>query len=72
MNYIRLKNFEIGYSLPARFAKKAGINNLRIYVNGLNLATWSKEKILDPEATSSSIQYYPQSRVINTGVTLTF
>jgi len=72
-NYIRLKNFEIGYTLPASIGKKAGINRLRIYVNGLNMLTWSHTKnIFDPESTSSSGQYYPQSKIINTGVTVTF
>jgi len=72
-NYIRLKNFELGYSLPAAWGKKAGISRLRIYVNGLNMLTWSHTKgIFDPESTSSSGQYYPQSKIINTGVTVTF
>ena len=71
-NYIRLKNFEIGYSLPASIGKKVGINNLRIYANGLNLITWAKQDIFDPESTNTSLQYYPQARIINTGVTVTF
>ena len=71
-NYVRLKNFEIGYSLPAGTGKRFGINNLRIYANGLNLFTWAKQDIFDPESTNSSLQYYPQARVINTGVTVTF
>jgi TonB-linked SusC/RagA family outer membrane protein len=72
-NYIRLKNFEIGYSLPVAIGKKAGISRLRFYVNGLNMLTWSHTKgIFDPESTSSSGQYYPQSKIINTGVTVTF
>jgi len=71
-NYIRLKNFEIGYNLPPGISKRVGINNLRIYVNGLNLITWSKQDILDPEGTSQNGQYYPQARIINTGVTVTF
>jgi len=72
-NYLRLKNFELGYSLPAAWGKKAGISRLRVYVNGLNMVTWSKTKgIFDPESTSSSGQYYPQSKIINTGVTVTF
>ena len=72
-NYIRLKNFELGYTLPANLGKKAGISRLRFYVNGLNMLTWSHTKnIFDPESTSSSGQYYPQSKIINTGVTVTF
>ena len=72
-NYIRLKNFELGYNLPSTLLKKVGINRLRLYVNGLNMLTWSKMKgTLDPESTSSSGQYYPQSKIINTGVTVTF
>lgn len=72
INYIRLKNVEFGYTLPASLAKKAGIGTLRVYVSGLNLITWAKESIYDPESTSSSGQYYPQARLINTGVSVTF
>ena len=71
-DYIRLKNLEIGYSLPSFIGKKVGINNLRIYVNGLNLLTRAKQDIFDPESTSSDLHYYPQARIINTGVTVTF
>jgi len=71
-NYVRLKNFEIGYSLPAGLGRRVGINNLRIYVNGLNLFTWAKQDIFDPESTNTSLQYYPQARIINTGITVTF
>ena len=71
-NYIRLKNVEVGYNLGAAIGKKAGISNLRIYVNGLNLITWDKMKIWDPESTSGDGQYYPQARVINTGVRVSF
>ena len=71
-NYIRLKNVELGYTLPTALAKKAGIGTLRVYVSGLNLVTWAKEKIYDPESSSSDGHYYPQARLINTGVTVTF
>ena len=71
-NYLRLKNVELGYNLPLSFSQKVRLSNLRIYVNGLNLITWDKYKIFDPEANTGSFQYYPQSRVINTGVRLTF
>lgn len=71
-DYIRLKNVELGYTLPGNIGKKVGINSLRIYVNGLNLHTWAKQDIFDPESANSSLQYYPQARIINTGVTVTF
>jgi TonB-linked SusC/RagA family outer membrane protein len=71
-DYVRLKNLEIGYSLPSFIGKKVGINNLRIYANGLNLLTWGKQDIFDPEATSTDLHYYPQARIINTGITATF
>ena len=71
-NYIRLKNVEFGYNLPAGIGKKLGIHSFRLYANGLNLHTWSKQKIFDPESTNNSLQYYPQAKIINTGVSVTF
>lgn len=71
-DYIRLKNMEIGYNLPEALIKKAGMSSLRIYFNGLNLLTFTKFKSFDPEASSTTGQYYPQQRVINGGVTVTF
>ncbi|WP_018621305.1 SusC/RagA family TonB-linked outer membrane protein [Spirosoma luteum] len=73
-DYVRLKNLEFGYTLPDVVASKVGLSNLRVYVNGLNLATYAPamKGIFDPESTSSSGQYYPQARVINTGVTVSF
>ncbi len=73
-DYARLKNVELGYTLPGTIGKKIGLNSLRIYVNGLNLATYSPamKGLFDPESTSGSAQYYPQARVINTGVSLSF
>lgn len=73
-DYIRLKNLEFGYTLPGTIASKVGLNNLRVYVNGLNLATYAPamKGLFDPESTGGSAQYYPQARVINTGVTVSF
>ena len=70
MNYVRLKNFELGYSLPLNVNKKLGIEGLRFYLNGLNLLTLSKEKLFDPELESG--QSYPLQRVVSGGLTLTF
>lgn len=72
MNYVRLKNFEIGYSLPSSIDKTLGIEGLRFYINGLNLLTLSKQNYIDPEAAAGNGQSYPLNRVITSGITLTF
>jgi len=71
-NYIRLKNVELGYTLPNKLVEKVGLNSVRVYTNGLNLATLDKIKIWDPESTNTSGQYYPQARVINMGIKAAF
>jgi len=71
-NYFRMKNIELGYTLPAHLMEKAKISNFRIFVNALNLFTISKMDIFDPEATAGSGVYYPQSRVLNVGFSVTF
>lgn len=72
-DYIRLKTFEIGYSLPKDLLKKwIGIQYLRIYANGFNLLTWDKFKLMDPEASNAAGDYYPQARIFNFGLNLTF
>jgi hypothetical protein len=70
MNYLRLKNFEVGYNLPAALDKKLGIGSLRVYLNGQNVFTFTKEKLIDPEQQAGTD--YPLQRVINGGITLTF
>ena len=71
-NYLRLKNLELGYTFPAQWMQPAGISNLRIYLSGFNLFTWSKIGVYDPESLNSTGQYYPQARLINTGIAVTF
>lgn len=71
-DYLRLKNIEIGYTLPSEVGEEIGISNLRFYMNGLNVATWSKMKVMDPESVQSVGHYYPQARIINFGMSVTF
>ncbi len=76
-DYLRLKNLELGYSLPARFSKKLGMNNIRIAASGANLFTWFKLKIynIDPENTSngtSALETYPQQKLYNASIALSF
>jgi TonB-dependent starch-binding outer membrane protein SusC len=71
-DYIRLKNFEIGYSIPEKLGKKLGIGSFRIYASGINIFTVDKLKVFDPETASSTGQYYPQSKIINFGANVKF
>jgi TonB-dependent starch-binding outer membrane protein SusC len=71
MDYIRLKNVEIGYNLPTSVANSIGLERMRVYANGFNLLTWS-DFPMDPEASSASGSYYPQKRVFNFGLSIGF
>jgi hypothetical protein len=71
-DYIRLKNMELGYTLPARLTSKAGMSSLRVYVSGLNLLTFDKMKVYDPETDNTNGQYYPQSRIVSGGLSVAF
>jgi TonB-dependent starch-binding outer membrane protein SusC len=70
--FLRIKNVELGYSLPAGVLEKVRITGARIYVNGFNLATFSKVKDFDPEGRSENAQFYPQQQIFNIGVNLKF
>jgi TonB-linked SusC/RagA family outer membrane protein len=48
-SYIRMKTLELGYTLPKRLLSKTGIKNLRIYLSGYNLLTFTGLKNADPE-----------------------
>ena len=71
-DYIRLKNLEVGYSLPRTLVSKVGINGLRVYANSFNLFTIAANNIFDPEAVAGNGVYYPLNRVINMGASVTF
>ena len=63
---------EIGYNLSAKLVERLGISSFRVYASGMNLVTWSKLKMYDPESTNTLGHYYPQARLINTGILLSF
>ncbi|MDF2188623.1 TonB-dependent receptor [Paraflavitalea sp. CAU 1676] len=76
-NYLRLKNVELGYKLPAAISRRLHVESVRFYANGLNLYTWFNLKIynIDPENTSngtSALNSYPQQKVFNAGLSVTF
>ncbi|WP_221412541.1 TonB-dependent receptor [Dysgonomonas sp. ZJ709] len=49
--YVRLKNIQLGYTLPKEWTKKIGIGKARFYVNGQNLLTFTKNSWIDPESS---------------------
>ena len=77
-SYARLKNLQIGYTLPEKLVKKAFVSSLRFYVSAENLLTLTKYHGYDPEissgGTSLGIDYgvYPQARTFLFGVNLKF
>ncbi|MFT5166417.1 MAG: TonB-linked SusC/RagA family outer membrane protein [Saprospiraceae bacterium] len=71
-DYIRFKNVEIAYTFPKNITDKIRVDNLRVYLNGRNLVTWSKIKNLDPENPQQRGRFYPQQKVYTFGVNLQF
>jgi len=74
--YLRLKSVQLGYTINPNFTKRAGIDKLRFYISGENLATFTElTDLLDPETAVSSDGsglIYPLSRTFAFGVNLTF
>lgn len=71
--YFRLKSVEIGYTLPSKWTKRAGIKNTRFYVNGYNLLTATKVKYIDPEHPNDTYGYlYPLNKTVSVGLNVTF
>ncbi|RPE12377.1 SusC/RagA family TonB-linked outer membrane protein [Chitinophaga lutea] len=73
-SYLRLKNLQIGYTVPQNLLDRIGIKKARIFYSGQNILTFSGlYKWIDPEApASSSIYYYPQVKVNTVGLNVTF
>jgi hypothetical protein len=66
---MRLRNIELGYSLPTRWTGIIGITKARAFVNAVNLLTFTKMKDVDPEVLNWD---YPNQRVINFGINIQF
>jgi TonB-dependent starch-binding outer membrane protein SusC len=84
-SYTRLKNVQLGYTLPSAIAGKIGLSSVRIYASGTNLLTFTNYQGLDPEMTTSDNARgqgdsaagmdwgtYPSARSYNLGVNLSF
>lgn len=78
-SYVRLKNVQIGYAIPASILEKIGATKWRFYISGENLITITKYTGADPEIGAMSSfdigidrAIYPQARTFRLGTTLTF
>ena len=74
--YLRVKNAQIGYTLPKIWTKKAGMESVRIYVSGDNLLTFSDMiSVFDPETLGGDWgdgKLYPLQRTISVGINVNF
>lgn len=69
--FIRLKQVEVGYTLPEKLTNKFFVKSLRVYASGTNLFHWSSFKMWDPEMAGNGLGY-PVQRVFNGGVSVSF
>ncbi|WP_373144864.1 SusC/RagA family TonB-linked outer membrane protein [Bacteroides thetaiotaomicron] len=69
-DYIRLKNLELGYTLPRNIANKVYASNIRVYASVQNLVTFTKYTGFDVE--TSNANPYPACRVFMGGLTVNF
>lgn len=79
-SFIRLKNLQVGYTIPEAASGRLGLGACRIYVSGQNLLTFTRYSGLDPEIgqIGSSLElgidkgFYPQARVFIGGINVNF
>lgn len=74
MAYLRLKNLQVGYNLPASLLAKIKVDRIRIFANVQNLLTFSDFKLADPERTATlpTIYEYPSARILSLGFNVNF
>ncbi|MGL4412278.1 MAG: SusC/RagA family TonB-linked outer membrane protein [Bacteroidales bacterium] len=71
-SFLRLKNLEVGYSLPKNVLRATFLSNLRVYMAGNNLLTFSKFKLWDPERGNGDGSGYPPSKIVSLGMSANF
>jgi len=73
-SYFSIKSVQLGYTLPSKLTKKAGIQSLRVFASGDNLVLFSKLNGLNPQYNmSGSTSYaYTPTRTISVGVDINF
>ena len=72
MSFLRLKNIELGYSLPKAWTDKMHLRGLRVFVSGNDLVTFSGFKLWDPELDTRTGLKYPTMKSVQFGIDLNF
>ena len=70
-NYFRLKNLQVGYTVPERYMQRIGFNRARIYLSGENLFTLTPWKGIDPEKPHGN-DLYPLVKTYSIGLNIEF
>lgn len=70
LSYVRLKNVQLGYTLPKSLLLKIGIEAVRIYGSAENLATFTKFRGLDPEKRGNRSDAYPLNKSFSLGINI--
>ena len=70
--YLRLKELELGYTIPQQISLKAGIKRFRVYFSGTNLITFDNIDIVDPEIDIANGVTYPPTKLVSIGFNATF
>src|SRR5690606_34913494 len=69
--YLRLKNIQLAYTLPANLLQKIAIQSATLTASAQNLVTWTDMVYYDPETSSGTIGY-PLQRTVSLGLSVTF
>lgn len=75
LDYLRLKNLTIGFSVPQQYIRNLGINKARVYFSGANLLTWKSANLyIDPELPVTGLANFqtPQLRTYTFGIEIGF
>ncbi|KAA5542906.1 TonB-dependent receptor [Adhaeribacter rhizoryzae] len=70
MSFIRIKNLQLGYTIPATILNKIGVTSLRVFGSAENLATFTNFRGLDPEKGADRNDMYPIVKSYSLGVNL--
>lgn len=74
VRYLRARTIQLGYTLPTEWVTRVRMKRARVYINAYNLFSFDnlKEYQIDPEITDDNGLQFPQNKVINFGVNVTF